>query len=106
MGAPMVIIQTTLPRAWNEAEVGAWVQALLDANLIACAHIDEVRSIYRWEGAVQSEPEWRIQLKTTLQGADSLRMAVRESHPYEVCELIQIDAEADEAYHDWMQKEV
>lgn len=106
MAEALVIIQTTLPGTWTEAEVGIWVQALFDANLLACAHVDAVRSIYRWEEKLHSENEWRLQLKTTVQGTDSLRSAVSATHPYEVPELITIEATASNSYADWLQKEV
>ena len=66
------VVQTTLPGDWSEAMVGEWCFDLVDAGLMACAHHSKIRSTYRWEGAIQSDPEWRIQCKTSETSKQSL----------------------------------
>ena len=58
------IVQTTLPGELNEAEVGMWAQSIIDSELGACVDIKRTTSIFRWEGEIQSVPEWDVQIKT------------------------------------------
>ena len=55
----------------------------------ACANlVPEVRSVFRWEGEVQSEAEVLIVFKTTRAAYPALAALIRTAHPYEVPELI------------------
>ncbi|NIQ96064.1 MAG: divalent-cation tolerance protein CutA, partial [Desulfuromonadales bacterium] len=51
----------------------------------ACVNIlPEVRSIYRWQGAVQNDTEALMVIKTTRQSYPELEGWLQEHHPYEV----------------------
>jgi periplasmic divalent cation tolerance protein len=57
---------------------------LLDERLIACANVFPVWSMFHWEGAVRSESELVMLLKTTQANVEALLKRVPEIHPYEV----------------------
>jgi len=57
---------------------------MVEQRLAACAQISPIESIYRWQGAVQQEPEWRLLLKTTAARYPALQAALRAQHPYEL----------------------
>jgi periplasmic divalent cation tolerance protein len=62
---------------------------VVEQRVAACANIlPEVRSVFRWEGRVQSEAETLLVLKTTTDGFDALAAAIRSIHPYAVPEII------------------
>jgi periplasmic divalent cation tolerance protein len=101
MGCEIHIVQTTLPSAWNEAEVGAFAQGLLQAGA-ACIHHDSIRSTYRWEGAIESSLEWRLQVKVGEDGLGAVLAAIEKSHPYDVPEIIHWSANASQSYGEWV----
>jgi periplasmic divalent cation tolerance protein len=56
---------------------------LVDARLIACANVldAQVTSTYRWQGAVEVEPERRMHMHTRLALADQVTAFVKDRHP-------------------------
>ena len=38
--------------------------ALVERRLVACAQLTAIERIYRWDGRVCADPEWRLMLKT------------------------------------------
>lgn len=82
-------------------------RALVEERLCACAHIQLVESVYRWNGAVVEEPEYRLLLKTTTNGCEALEARLAELHPYELPAVVRIDADATSAaFEDWVRAEV
>lgn len=81
---------------------------LVDRRLCACINIiSEVRSIYRWEGAVEDDPEALLIIKTTASVFEALRQAVVELHPYDVPEVVSVPVVAGHApYLEWVRAEV
>jgi len=79
-----VIILTTAP-ASLAPEIA---RALVDKRLVACVNIVDVRSIYRWEGAVCDEPEQLLVAKTVQDRADAAIAEIRTLHRYELPEMI------------------
>ncbi|NBS48190.1 MAG: divalent-cation tolerance protein CutA, partial [Betaproteobacteria bacterium] len=47
---------------------------------MACAQISAIESVYRWDGHVVHEPEWRLLLKTRAALVDAVMQALRELH--------------------------
>ena len=103
--APVVcVLATTLPGSWTEAEVGSFAQPIIEARLAACIQIDSIRSMYRWDGEVCSEKEWRLQLKTTRKNVEPLEAAIVAAHPYEVPQILVWNVDASEEYMAWVQE--
>lgn len=102
MGHPLQIVQTTLPGTWNEAEVGDFAHRLLEQGS-ACIHIQRIRSVYRWEGELQSENEWLLQFKTDEIYEAVLREAIASAHPYDTPQIISWPASANSDYYVWAQ---
>lgn len=62
---------------------------LVEQRLAACVNvIPGLSSIYRWEGAIQQDPEVLLLIKTTADRLDSLVATVRRLHPYDLPEII------------------
>lgn len=62
---------------------------LVERRLAACAkQSGPVRSVYRWQGRVESAQEWLLSCVTTAERVDELAAAVRELHPHEVPEVV------------------
>lgn len=99
-----LVVLVTAPSADQAAELG---RALVDERLAACATlVPAVRSIYRWEGKVQDEPEALLVLKTTRDRFERLRDRALALHPYQVPEVIALPVEAGSApYLAWLVRE-
>jgi periplasmic divalent cation tolerance protein len=77
----VLVLYTTWPDIESVEHVAT---RLLDARLIACANIlGESRSVYRWEGEVQSEREIIALFKTSEAAAGRARDAIIALHPYD-----------------------
>lgn len=76
---------------------------MVERRLAACAQIGAIDSLYRWQGAVHEDAEFRLLLKTAPDRVDALLAALRERHP---CELPALHAwpvsAADPAYAGWV----
>ena len=81
-------------------------RAVVEERLAACGNIlGQVRSIYRWRGKTEDEPEVMLVLKTRAALFESLRRRVVELHGYEVPEVIALPVVAGHApYLDWIRE--
>ena len=52
------------------------------------SRVGPVHSIYRWQGAIQDEPEVLLVIKTLTTRYSELEMRLKSLHPYEVPEII------------------
>jgi periplasmic divalent cation tolerance protein len=86
----------------------ALAQALVEARVAACVNIvPRVQSVYRWEGAVTSDDEQLLIIKTSDERVDALREELFARHPYDVPEFVvmPVDATSD-AYGAWLVQSV
>jgi periplasmic divalent cation tolerance protein len=104
MAPGISVLATTLPGTWTEAEVGSFAQSLISPDLAACIQIDSIRSVYRWDGEICSEKEWRLQLKTSSINVKSLEAAILAAHPYEVPQILIWNVDASAGYLEWVQE--
>jgi periplasmic divalent cation tolerance protein len=86
----------------TEAIAGTIGRAAVEAQLCACAHIAQVRSIYRWQGEVREDSEWSLTLRTRADLVQRLRVLIREAHPYDLPAIMSHPCEADAATTDWI----
>jgi periplasmic divalent cation tolerance protein len=87
-----IVVLVTAPSADKAAEIA---RTLVEEQLAACGNIlPGLRSIYRWEGKVQDEPEALLILKTRANLFEALRARVVALHPYEVPEVLRLDVAA------------
>jgi len=87
------------------AEVAAELaRALVEARLAACGNVlPGLRSIYRWQGHVEDQPEVLLLLKTTRERFPALRDELLKRHPYQVPEVLALPVEAGSAaYLEWL----
>ncbi len=96
-----LVVLVTTPTPERAAEIA---RALVDERLAACGNVvPGLRSIYRWEGKVQDEPEALLLLKTTRDRFEALRDRVLALHPYDVPEVVALPVEAGSArYLAWL----
>jgi len=99
-----MLVLTTLPNSDAAADLA---KKVVGEKLAACANVlPAVRSIYRWQGAVQDENEVLVLLKTRRAQFERLKTRILELHPYDVPEVIAIPVEQGHgAYLDWIANE-
>ena len=84
--------------------LAAFTRALVEDRLAACGNITErVRSIYRWEGAIEDETEAQVVLHTRRSLVPRIIERVDEHHPYDTAQVLATAVvEAQPAYHRWV----
>ncbi len=82
--------------------------AAVNLRLAACVQIfPQMRSVYRWQGKVESAAEHLLLFKTTSAKFELLRSKIEELHSYEVPEILAIPVAAgSEQYLTWLGGEV
>jgi periplasmic divalent cation tolerance protein len=102
MSEAIVLVVTTFA---SELEASDVVGQLMQERLVACAQIEgRVRSVYRWKGEVQDEEEVRVTFKLPREVLDRLRERLEFLHPYEVPEIVVLEAAAAEPYARWVRE--
>ncbi|MBB5209717.1 divalent-cation tolerance protein CutA [Chiayiivirga flava] len=79
-------------------------RSLVEQRLAACVSIGTpVQSIYRWDGAIEQADEVPIVIKTTASRLDEIKVHILLSHPYELPEIVAVEATAGlDRYLGWI----
>lgn len=94
------VVQTTLA---NEAQAAELARAVVQARLGACVQLQAIRSFYVWQDRAHDEPEWLLNIKTRRALYAALEAFIRERHPYETPEIVQLPITAGSAaYLAWV----
>lgn len=91
-----------------EAEwLAGFTHRLVADRLAACGHlVPAIRSVYRWQGAIEDEPEARVALHTRAALVPEIAARADAEHPYEVpCVLALPVTGGNPAYLDWVRAE-
>jgi periplasmic divalent cation tolerance protein len=90
------------------AEAQAIGRQVVEERLAACVNIlQPCRSIYRWEGAIETSSEVPALFKTTEDAADRLIARITELHSYSVPALaVWPIAKLPAAYADWVEESI
>ena len=99
-----LLILTNLP---DVASAEKLAHALIEHRAAACVNVlAACRSIYRWNGAVETTVEIPLLIKTTRAAYPLVEAIVRAHHPYDVPELIATPiTHGLPAYLDWLDTE-
>lgn len=100
----MVIVLTTI----GEDHADEVAAALVHERLAACVNVHgPMRSTYRWKGAVDTEPERQLFIKTTAGRLPALEARLRALHPYELPEFVVLRPDSvSSAYEAWVRDSV
>jgi periplasmic divalent cation tolerance protein len=87
-GCQILLVLTNLPDA---AGAQALAASLVSERLAACVNVlAPCRSVYRWQGAIESAQEVPLLIKTTAERYAALEAAIRAAHPHELPEIIAV----------------
>jgi periplasmic divalent cation tolerance protein len=86
MTVEFVVVLVTAGSAEEAARIG---RTLVEDRLVACANVvGPIRSLYRWQGAIEDAPEHLLLLKARAADVPVLEARVRALHSYEVPEVL------------------
>jgi periplasmic divalent cation tolerance protein len=93
-----------LSTAASPEEARRIATALVVEQLAACVNIiDNIHSIYRWQGAIESAAESLMLVKTRANLLPAIELRLRELHSYDVPELVAVPiAQGAQPYLDWL----
>lgn len=98
---PLLVVTTVATR--DDAHKLAHI--LVDLRLAACAQISQIESVYRWQGAVHDEGEYRVLFKTRASQYADVEAAIRKCHPYELPAIYAIaTTQAYPPFAEWVDK--
>jgi periplasmic divalent cation tolerance protein len=97
----VLIALCTVP---DDAVADRIATALVGEHLAACVNrIGGVRSTYRWQGAVQTDDERLLVIKTTADRFAAARDRIVALHPYELPEVVAVTVSHGlDRYLDWV----
>ena len=95
-----LVVYCTIPK--EEAEIMA--NQLVKNRLASCVNIiDEVNSVFFWDGGVKEEKESLLIIKTKQSVFKQLEMFITRHHPYDVPEIIAMPiVNANLEYLNWL----
>jgi periplasmic divalent cation tolerance protein len=99
---PCQIVLTTCP---DQACAERIAKVLVEEGLAACVNIlPPMRSVYKWQGKIESESEQLLLIKSTNQAFPAIRARILELHPYELPEIVAVPiADGLDRYLNWLQ---
>ena len=96
-----VVVMTTFP---GSGDVETFAATLVEERLAACVNVlPPMRSIYRWDGAVERADERQLLIKTTTDRVHDLEVRIKALHGYEVPEFLVIGVlDGSREYLSWI----
>ncbi|HUL41762.1 MAG TPA: divalent-cation tolerance protein CutA [Burkholderiales bacterium] len=96
-----ILVLTNFPNRDAALELA---HKLVEARLAACVNVmAECTSVYRWKGKIETAQEVPVFIKTLKAHFPRLEQMVRQSHPYELPELVAVPiSDGLKAYLDWL----
>ena len=96
---PIMII-STYP---DKKSISSIANELVKKKLAACVNITKISSIYSWQGKIENSSEFIAIFKTTYKNKKALKEKIKETHPYEVPEIAEVDISSiNKPYLKWM----
>lgn len=101
MASEYQIVLSTCP---DQACADALAATIIESGAAACVSIvPGIRSLYRWQGKIESSQEQLLLIKTHKNHYNSLQQLILEQHPYELPEIITVPIESGlKEYFSWI----
>jgi periplasmic divalent cation tolerance protein len=87
--------------------LASFTRTLVEERLVACGqNITQVRSIYRWQGAIEEATEARVALHTRADLVDRIIERTKQAHSYDVpCVIALPVVGGNPDYIEWVRTE-
>lgn len=91
----------------DQASAELLAAALVESRLAACVNIlAPCRSVFRWQGVLESADEVPLLIKTTVERYTALEAEIQARHPYELPEIVALPVDRGlPAYLQWVSDE-
>ena len=84
----VVLVITNVPDSGSAERIA---RELIESELAACVNVlAPCTSLYRWQGKVECVQEHPLFIKTSKHNYQAVEDAIRNSHPYELPEVIAV----------------
>ena len=105
MASDLIVVLCTAP---DDATAASLAKGLVEARLAACVNaVPGVVSTYRWQGAIETDSEVQLLIKTRRERFDEVAAWLTEHHPYDVPEIVGVEVgSVSGAYGDWLLNQV
>ena len=92
----------------TEEDAAKLARVLVEARVAACVTlVPGARSVYRWQGSIESAAECLLIIKSSRQLFESLRAALEEAHSYDVPEVLALPVvEGASKYMNWLETQL
>lgn len=92
----------------SEEEAAKIARHLVEHRLAACVSIvSQVRSVYRWKGAIEDSTEWLLIMKSRRGLMERLSFEISSLHSYQVPEVVALPlVDGAPAYLNWLDHEL
>jgi periplasmic divalent cation tolerance protein len=95
-----VIIISTYP---TKKSITVIANELVKNKIVACVNISKISSIYSWKGKIENTSEYLAIFKTVRKNKTLLKKKIKETHPYDVPEIAEIDVTSiNKPYLEWL----
>ena len=95
-----VIIISTYP---NKKSISKIANDLVKNKIVACVNISKISSIYSWKNKVELTSEYFAIFKTITKNKNVLKKKIKETHPYDVPEIMEVDVTSiNKSYLNWL----
>ncbi len=95
-----VIVISTYP---NKKSISEIANEFVKNKTVACVNISKISSIYSWKGKVENSSEYLAIFKTVTKNKAILKKKIKETHPYAVPEIVEINVTSiNKSYLEWL----
>ena len=95
-----IIIISTYP---DKKSISKIANDLVKNKIAACVNISEISSVYSWKNKVENTSEYLAIFKTMTKSKIILKKKIKETHPYDVPEIVEIDVTSvNPSYLNWL----
>lgn len=86
----------------SREEAAKIADALVEARLVACAHLVPISSVYEWKQVIEHDDEVLITAATRVDRFDSIVETVRSLHSYELPAITAVALDGSHDYLAWI----
>jgi periplasmic divalent cation tolerance protein len=86
----------------SREEAATIAHALVEAQLVACAHLVPISSVYEWKQVIEHDDEVLITAATRVDRFDSIVETVRSLHSYELPAVTAVALDGSHDYLAWI----
>jgi len=97
------IVKTTFPSKKKAKDCAIM---LLNNSLAACVQIKKIKSLYKWQGKIENQKEYLVEIKTKLKLYKDVEKFILQNHSYQTPQIVAVDIiKAYDKYLEWIDSE-